>query len=118
MPGCGDVLLCILLIALPLQKAPRETECSVFVDAELRPYPDQWAFLATIRPMDGHDIEATILRATDGGHPLDVTFIDDEDLATPWKRQRTSSTKLLRPETLARHRGADWISEYRADLNR
>jgi superfamily II DNA or RNA helicase len=85
------------LIALPLQKAPRETGCSVFVDAELRPYPDQWAFLATIQPMDAHDIEATILRATGGGHPLDVTFIDDEDLATPWKRQSTSSTKLVGP---------------------
>jgi superfamily II DNA or RNA helicase len=85
------------LIALPLQKAPREVGCSVFVDAELRPYPDQWAFLATIRPMDAHDVEATILRAADGGHPLDVTFIDDEDLATPWKRQSTSSTKLVGP---------------------
>jgi hypothetical protein len=77
------------LIALPLQKGPRETGCSVFVDAELRPYPDQWAFLATIRPMDVHDIEPTILRATGGAHPLDVTFIDEEDLATPWKRQST-----------------------------
>lgn len=61
------------LIALPLQKGPREVGCSVFVDAELRPYPDQWAFLAAIRPMDAHDIESTILRATDGAHPLDVT---------------------------------------------
>ena len=85
------------LIALPLQKAPRETGCSVFVDAELRPYPDQWAFLATIQPMDANDIDATILRATGGGHPLDVTFIDDEDLATPWKRQSTSATKLVGP---------------------
>ncbi|MGH8077908.1 MAG: TOTE conflict system archaeo-eukaryotic primase domain-containing protein, partial [Lysobacter sp.] len=39
------------LIALPLQKKPRENGCSVFVDAALRPYPDQWAFLASIRPM-------------------------------------------------------------------
>jgi superfamily II DNA or RNA helicase len=85
------------LIALPLQKAPRETGCSVFVDAELHPYPDQWAFLATIRPMDAHDIEPTILRATGGGHPLDVTFIDDEDLATPWRRQGTSIMNLVGP---------------------
>ena len=68
------------LIALPLQKGPRESGCSVFVDAELRPYPDQWAFLAAIRPIDAHDIEPTILRATGGAHPLDVTFIDEEDL--------------------------------------
>ena len=82
------------LIALPLQKGPRERGCSVFVDAELQPYPDQWAFLMAIRPMDAHDIEPTILRATGGVHPLDVTFIDDEDLATPWKGASASAKKL------------------------
>jgi superfamily II DNA or RNA helicase len=82
------------LIALPLQKMPREKGCSVFVDAELRPYPDQWAFLASIQPMVAHDIEPTLLRATGGVHPLDVSFIDDEDLATPWKRESTASKKL------------------------
>jgi superfamily II DNA or RNA helicase len=74
------------LIALPLQRRPRELGFSVFVDADLQPYPDQWAFLASIARMPAHDIEPTILRATGGGHPLDVTFIDEEDLATPWKR--------------------------------
>ena len=85
------------LIALPLQKGPRETGCSVFVDAELRPYPDQWAYLAAARAMDPQSIETTILRATGGSHPLDVTFIDDEDLATPWKRRNASSGKLTGP---------------------
>ena len=85
------------LIALPLQKGPREQGFSVFVDAELRPYPDQWAFLASVQPMAAHDMEPTILRATGGVHPLDVTFIDDEDLATPWKRQSTASKKLTGP---------------------
>lgn len=58
------------LIALPLQKNPRKNGCSVFVDEVLRPYPDQWAFLATIQPMSPHDIEPTILRATGSAHPL------------------------------------------------
>jgi superfamily II DNA or RNA helicase len=82
------------LIALPLQKHSRENGCSVFVDADLSPHHDQWAFLASIQPMAPHDIEPTILRATGGIHPLDVTFIDDEDLATPWKREATTSMKL------------------------
>jgi superfamily II DNA or RNA helicase len=82
------------LIALPLQKQPRENRCSVFVDGELRPYPDPWAFLAAMQAMEPHDIEPTILRATGGVHPLDVTFIDDEDRATPWKREATSAAKL------------------------
>jgi hypothetical protein len=82
------------LIALPLQKQPRENGCSVFVDADLHPHADQWAFLASVQPMAPHAIEPTILRATGGAHPLDVTFIDDEDLATPWKREASSSRKL------------------------
>jgi superfamily II DNA or RNA helicase len=82
------------LIALPLQKWPRENGCSVFVDTQLRPYSDQWVFLASIKPIAAHDLEPTILRATGDAHPLDVTFIDDEDLATPWKQQRTSTNKV------------------------
>ncbi|MEJ8852522.1 TOTE conflict system archaeo-eukaryotic primase domain-containing protein [Variovorax rhizosphaerae] len=90
------------LIALPLQKHPREKGCSVFVDVDLCPHRDQWAFLASVKPMEPHDVEPTILRATGGTHPLDVTFIDDEDLATPWKREATTSTKLAgaMPEAL------------------
>ena len=82
------------LIALPLQKRPRENGYSVFVDSDLRPYPDQWVFLASIQLMASHDIEPTILRATGGVHPLDITFIDDEDLATPWSREPTSLKRL------------------------
>ncbi len=85
------------LIALPLQKGPREHGFSVFVDPELRPYADQWGFLASITPMATHDIEPTILRASGGTHPLDVTFIEDEDLATPWKRTRGPASRLAVP---------------------
>lgn len=85
------------LIALPLQKHPRENGCSVFVDANLRPYRDQWAFLASILPMPAHDIEPTILRATGNAHPLDVTFIDEEDQKEPWKRTASATRKLMGP---------------------
>jgi superfamily II DNA or RNA helicase len=90
------------LIALPLQKKPRENGCSVFVDAALIPYPDQWAYLASIQSMPANDIAPTILRATGGVHPLDVTFIDDEDLKEPWKRSAPASKKLAgaMPESL------------------
>jgi superfamily II DNA or RNA helicase len=90
------------LIALPLQKKPRENGLTVFVDSDLRPHPDQWEFLASIQPMAPCDIEPTILRATGGVHPLDVTFIDEEDLATPWKRATRPPGKLqgLMPKSL------------------
>lgn len=37
------------LIALPLQKRARDDGNSVFVDERFEPYPDQWAFLASVR---------------------------------------------------------------------
>ena len=82
------------LIALPLQKKPRENGCSVFVYEALNPYSDQWVFLASIVRMDPEDIEPTILQATGGAHPLDVTFVDDEDLATPWLSAIPATRKL------------------------
>ena len=83
------------LIALPLQKKPREAGHSVFVDGELRPYPDQWAFLASIARVSPNDVESIILRVTGGAHPLDVTFIDEDDLITPWKRPAFDPDKKL-----------------------
>ncbi|MEP6877191.1 MAG: DEAD/DEAH box helicase family protein, partial [Burkholderiales bacterium] len=85
------------LIALPLQKTARERDCSVFVDDALRPYPDQWAFLASLPRMSVRAIEPTVLRATGGMHPLDVTFVEEEDLREPWKRAASASTKLAGP---------------------
>ncbi|MEC4749572.1 DEAD/DEAH box helicase family protein [Methylomicrobium sp. Wu6] len=85
------------LIALPLQKKPRENGFSVFVDGALKPYPDQWGFLAAIRSMPVTDIEPTILRAMGNAHPLDVTFIDQEDHKEPWKRSDVQNAKLVGP---------------------
>ena len=73
------------LIALPLQKAPRGKGFGEFVDADLQPYRDQWAFLASAVPMPAHDIEPSILSAAGNANPLDVTFIDVEDQKEPWK---------------------------------
>ncbi len=80
------------LIALPLQKRPRASGGSVFVDINLQPYSDQWAFLASVIPMNVQDIESTILRATGSIHPLDVNFINEEDLG--YNMSGTSVTAL------------------------
>ncbi|EOB0231244.1 DEAD/DEAH box helicase family protein [Escherichia coli] len=82
------------LIALPLQKRPRESGGSVFVDMNLQPYPDQWAFLVSVIPMNVQDIEPTILRATGSIHPLDVNFINEEYLGTPWEEKKSSGNRL------------------------
>jgi superfamily II DNA or RNA helicase len=76
------------LIALPLQKLPREHGCSVFVDEIFEPHSDQWAFLASIQPMFRQDLDKAILRSSGGRHPLDVAFdLDTEDEnRKPWQR--------------------------------
>ncbi len=71
-PGPGS------LIALPLQKQPRDLGRSVFVNDHLQSYPDQWVFLTSIRPMSRRDLEDAILRAISGLHPLDVAFSAEE----------------------------------------
>jgi len=40
------------LIALPLQRARRVEGCTELLDENLDPYPDQWAYLATVTRMD------------------------------------------------------------------
>jgi hypothetical protein len=45
------------LIALPLQKSARQDGNSEFVDASIRPYEDQWAFLASIQRLSHEDLK-------------------------------------------------------------
>ena len=82
------------LIALPLQKQARAQDRSVFVDDVFKPWPDQWAFLASVQPMAMERLEDAIHRATGGAHPLDVAEVGDEEEATPWKRRAPVSTKV------------------------
>jgi len=93
------------LIALPLQKKPRENGGSVFVDADLRPYADQWNFLASVQLMASYDIEPTILRATGKlvGEGFDHPALDTLVLAMPvsWKGTLQQYSGRLHPTDLA-----------------
>lgn len=90
------------LIALPLQKQVREQHCSVFVDERFIPYPDQWAFLSSIRLMDRAELESAVLQVTGGRHPLDVSFVAQEDEHKPWQRSEPVSNLIsgALPESL------------------
>jgi len=39
------------LIALPLQKRPRESGNGLFLDERMTPYPDQWEFLSSVHKL-------------------------------------------------------------------
>lgn len=90
------------LIALPLQKHPREFGRSVFVDDNLQPLPDQWAFLQGIRPLPQERIEAALNKLVGDRHPLDIAYADvpDENAETPWLRAAKPDIKL--PEQMPR----------------
>ncbi|MBU2534220.1 MAG: DEAD/DEAH box helicase [Alphaproteobacteria bacterium] len=76
------------LIALPLQRQARESGNSVFVDDELRPHCDQWAYLSTLSRMSSAELLALIakLEAEMPGGATGVRLpIDDENADEPWK---------------------------------
>ncbi len=75
------------LIALPLQKAVREKGHSVFVDAKLKPYADQWVFLSGVERMPKQRVEAIVREAEGRNRIVGVRMVspDDEDDTQPWK---------------------------------
>ena len=73
------------LIALPLQKAPRDQGNSVFLDDGLEPWADQWAFLSGVRRLGREAIEGTVQVAERGGRVLGVRLPPQEDEERePW----------------------------------
>jgi superfamily II DNA or RNA helicase len=75
------------LIALPLQHEARQEANSVFVDEGLKPFADQWAFLASVQRIQPSDAELVVQEATRTGQVMGLHIADtDEDQATPWAR--------------------------------
>jgi len=73
------------LIALPLQRHPRDDGNSVFVDGELRPYHDQWAFLSSLSRINRNTVVGLIEEAEARGRVLGVRMpVDDEAADEPW----------------------------------
>lgn len=74
------------LIALPLQRKARERGASEFVDDSWRPYPDQWAFLATLKRMRPATVDSVLARAAREDGVLGVRSVSfgDEPIDDPW----------------------------------
>jgi superfamily II DNA or RNA helicase len=70
------------LIALPLQRGPRDKGNSVFVDDTFQQYPDQWAYLGSIERVSRSMLDSLIAQNAD---VLGVRLpsIDEDD--EPWK---------------------------------
>ncbi len=73
------------LIALPLQKGPRELGNSVFLDDDFLPWADQWAFLASVGKVSRAQVEAIVRDAEQRGRILGVRLpLQDEGEDEPW----------------------------------
>ncbi|MGK2899553.1 MAG: TOTE conflict system archaeo-eukaryotic primase domain-containing protein [Burkholderiaceae bacterium] len=73
------------LIALPLQKGPRELGNSVFLDDDFQPWADQWAFLAGVGKVTRAQVEAIVRDAEQRGRILGVRLpLQDEGEDEPW----------------------------------
>jgi superfamily II DNA or RNA helicase/very-short-patch-repair endonuclease len=73
------------LIALPLQREPRDHANSVFLDPALEPWPDPWAFLANLRKLGRGEVERSVDDAERRGRMLGVRLPpQDETDPEPW----------------------------------
>jgi superfamily II DNA or RNA helicase/very-short-patch-repair endonuclease len=95
------------LIALPLQKLPRQKGNSVFLDEKLLPYVDQWAFLSSVAKISRAKVEIIVRDAENRGRIIGVrpvlTMEEDDDM--PWTAPPSRRCKNLAltgplPETL------------------
>jgi superfamily II DNA or RNA helicase len=74
------------LIALPLQRRARELGNSVFIDQDLRPYDDQWAFLAARPRLSARAAAEIVDDAEARGRILGVRMpVEDDDADEPWR---------------------------------
>ena len=84
------------LIALPLQKQPRQHDNSVFIDRNMQAYSDQWEYLATIKRMSKVEVEKiAALKAEKNDQPVDDLSAETNN--TPWK---STSNKTQIPHGL------------------
>jgi hypothetical protein len=73
------------LIALPLARSPRELGNSAFVNDDLKPYSDQWAFLAALERLSATRVSSLVREAQQDGRVLGVRMpVDDEESEQPW----------------------------------
>jgi superfamily II DNA or RNA helicase len=87
------------LIALPLQYNARKAGNSVFLDLDLRPYDDQWAFLSSLPRMSADAVSKTVEAAELSGTVLGVRMpVDDEDADEPWKLLPSRRSKAGRTD--------------------
>ena len=109
------------LIALPLQGLPRKAGNTVFVDDDLEPYADQWAYLSSLGRTSLKKVEALVDDAVAKGDLLRVRLpVDEDNSVDPWELPPSRKPRKIEltghlPSTL-KITIADQVYVERADL--
>jgi superfamily II DNA or RNA helicase len=80
------------LIALPLHRAAREHENTVFLDDELEPFADQWIFLASVPRISSSRLDEILADARRDEMRLGVRYHDAD--STPWRPAKPLHARL------------------------
>lgn len=88
------------LIALPLQRLPRESGNSVFVDGTFEPYSDQWAFLSSIQLVERSIVDTLVSEADRRGQIIGVRLFPVDDMECQPRSRPHNQKELLSAEPL------------------
>jgi len=84
------------LIALPLQKAPAEKGNSLFLDSNLIPSPDQWAYLSNVKRMTSKEVQTFVAEAIKTKDIMGISISQTDEDDKPWKRPLSNERKIER----------------------
>jgi superfamily II DNA or RNA helicase len=77
------------LIALPLQRAARDRQNTVFVDGCFVPYDDQFAFLSGLPRLSRQQLDTLVDEAEASGRVMGVRLVPEDDYPDePWRQAR------------------------------
>lgn len=90
------------LIALPLQGGARKIGNSEFVDENFQNYPDQWAYLGTIRKMKQVEMDRLLAELCVGNGLGELARTKEDEEVKPWENKKIETlNKKDFPYTLA-----------------
>ena len=85
------------LIALPLQKVPREKGNSVFLNDSFERHEDQWAFLSSVQKMSFEQVEILAREASIKGE-IGLNLPIEDEIKDPWASPPSRKRAILKIE--------------------
>jgi len=96
------------LIALPLQKVPRESGNTIFVDDNFHAISDQWAYLASLVRMTPESAALLVKEAHRSARVMGVSIGSSDEEGKPWRVSSEKSFQTIISEPLPKTIGATY----------